>query len=269
MANLNRYLDELSLIKVLLFFILVILVMTLFGMVFNIEYGDLTFKLILYGFMIVFFAYNFNNAKTKGGETFSTSLNEALQSLFSKNSFFSILFIIVSNILFVAFIFFLLEYMGRTGILNFDSYLFGNLGALNMATLIVYFVSVVIFSPIVEEVLFRGIFLRRFNEEFGNVTLAILVSSVLFALCHSFGGISGAFLFGICMAVLYIKSENVLVPIFAHFMNNLISFVLGLSGMEFLLYDNIILIAIVMILAVAFNAYLFKSIIEEWPKRMN
>ena len=39
MANLNRYLDELSLIKVLLFFILVILVMTLFGMVFNIEYG--------------------------------------------------------------------------------------------------------------------------------------------------------------------------------------------------------------------------------------
>ena len=144
MANLNRYLDELSLIKVLLFFILVILVMTLFGMVFNIEYGDLTFKLILYGFMIVFFAYNFNNAKTKGGETFSTSLNDALQSLFSKNSFFSILFIIVSNILFVAFIFFLLEYMGRTGILNFDSYLFGNLGALNMATLIVYFVSVVI-----------------------------------------------------------------------------------------------------------------------------
>ena len=57
MANLNRYLDELSLIKVLLFFILVILVMTLFGMVFNIEYGDLTFKLILYGFMIVFFVY--------------------------------------------------------------------------------------------------------------------------------------------------------------------------------------------------------------------
>ena len=249
MANLNRYLDELSLIKVLLFFILVILVMTLFGMVFNIEYGDLTFKLILYGFMIVFFAYNFNHVKTKGGETFSTSLNDALQSLFSKNSFFSILFIIVSNILFVAFIFFLLEYMGRTGILNFDSY--------------------VIFSPIVEEVLFRGIFLRRFNEEFGNVTLAILVSSVLFALCHSFGGISGAFLFGICMAVLYIKSENILVPIFAHFLNNLISFVLGLSGMEFLLYDNIILIAIVMILAVAFNAYLFKSIIAEWPKRMN
>ena len=269
MANLNEYLDELSLIKVLLFFILVILAMTLFGMVFNIEYGDLTFKLILYGFMIVFLSYNFNHVKTKGSETFSTSLNEALQSLFSKNSFFSILFIIVSNILFVAFIFFLLEYMGRTGILNFDSYLFGNLGALNMATLIVYFVSVVIFSPIVEEVLFRGIFLRRFNEEFGNVTLAILVSSVLFALCHSFGGISGAFLFGICMAVLYIKSENILVPIFAHFLNNLISFVLGLSGMEFLLYDNIILIAIVMILAVAFNTYLFKSIIAEWPKRMN
>ena len=260
MANLNRYLDELSLIKVLLFFILVILAMTLFGMVFNIEYGDLTFKLILYGFMIVFLSYNFNNAKTKGGETFSTSLND---------SFFSILFIIVSNILFVAFIFFLLEYMGRTGILNFDSYLFGNLGALNMATLIVYFVSVVIFSPIVEEVLFRGIFLRRFNEEFGNVTLAIFVSSVLFALCHSFGGISGAFLFGICMAVLYIKSENILVPIFAHFLNNLISFVLGLSGIEFLLYDNAISIAIVMILAVAFNAYLFKSIIAEWPKRMN
>ena len=91
MANLNEYLDELSLIKVLLFFILVILAMTLFGMVFNIEYGDLTFKLILYGFMIVFLSYNFNNAKTKGGETFSTSLNEALQSLFSKNSFFSIL----------------------------------------------------------------------------------------------------------------------------------------------------------------------------------
>ena len=268
MANLNEYLDRLSLMKVLLFFILVILVMSLVGLVFNFEYGDLLFKLVLYGVMLVFFTYKLNQLKQENGDDFFSSLSEASKSLFLKNSFFNILFIIASNILFAAFIFFLLEYMNGLGILSFDSYLFGNLGSLNLTTLIIYFISVVILSPIVEEILFRGIFLRRFNKEFDNVTGAILISSILFALCHSFGGISGAFLFGICMSVLYIKSENIMVPIFAHFLNNLVSFILGLSGIEFLFYENGILIWLIVVLAIIFNACLFKSIIAEWPEEM-
>lgn len=268
MANLNEYLDELSLIKVLSFFILVVLAMTLCGIVFNIEYGDLIFKLVLYGILLVFFIFKLNQVKLESGESFLSSLSQSSKTLFLKNSFFDILFIIVANIFFVAFIFFLLGYMNGIGILSFDSYLFGNLGTLNLATLIIYFISVVILSPIVEEILFRGIFLRQFNKEFDNATLAILVSSLLFALCHSFGGISGAFLFGICMSVLYIKSDNLMVAIFAHFLNNLISFVLGLIGIEFLIYGSSIFIALIIILAILFNAYLFKSIIEEWPQRM-
>ncbi len=57
MIRLNDYLDKLSIIKVLSFFILIILVLTLIPMIFNFNLGNLTFKSILYGSMLLFFIY--------------------------------------------------------------------------------------------------------------------------------------------------------------------------------------------------------------------
>ena len=37
-----------------------------------------------------------------------------------------------------------------------------------------------------------------------------------------FGGMISAFLFGICMCILYLKTDNILIPITVHFINNLV-----------------------------------------------
>ncbi len=174
----------------------------------------------------------------------------------------------VANILFVSTVYFILRYLARVSIISFDSPLFGDFSSLSTEILLLYFITVVILSPIIEELLFRGIFLRRFNKELDNVTLAILISSILFGLCHGFGGILGAILFGICVSILYIKSRNILVPIFAHFLNNVISFIIVLTGIEYFIQGNLIVIVLIVILAIVYNFVLFRAILKEWPTEM-
>ena len=249
MIRLNDFLDRLSILKVLSFFLLMIIVLTLIPMALDLNFGNLFFKFILYCIMLLFFAYELNKID------------------FDEISFNHISFIVIANILFVSAIYFILKYLSYLSIIGFNSPLFGDFRTLSLSVLALYFLTIVVFSPIIEELLFRGIFLRRFNKEL-NVTLAILITSVLFGLCHNFGGILGAILFGICVAILYIKSKNILVPIFAHFLNNLLSFLLALSGIEYLIQSNSIIILLIIVLAIVSNFVLFKAIFSEWPKEM-
>ena len=266
MIRLNDFLDRLSLIKVLSFFLLIILVLTLIPMVFKFYLGNLFFKFILYGIMILFFAYELNKLDFEE-ISFKTALRNEFDSIFKVSDIYHVSFIVIANILFVSAVYFILKYLSHLSIIGFDSPLFGDFRTLGISTLALYFLTVVIFSPIIEELLFRGLFLRRFNMEL-NVTLAILITSVLFGLCHNFGGILGAILFGICVAILYIKSKNILVPIFAHFLNNLVSFLLALSGIEYLMQSNFAVIILIILLAIVSNFVLFKAIFSEWPKEM-
>ena len=73
----------------------------------------------------------------------------------------------------------------------------------------------------VEELVFRGVLLNRLKLRIGIIP-AILVSSFLFGIGHEFGGMISAFLFGICMCILYLKTDNILIPITVHFINNLV-----------------------------------------------
>ena len=266
MIRLNDFLDRLSIIKVLSFFLLIILVLSLIPMVLKFHLGSLFFKFILYGLMLLFFAYELN--KIDFNEiSFKKALRNEYDSLFKVADIYHVSFIVIANILFVSAVYFILRYLSYLSIIDFNSPLFGNFRTISISILALYFVTVVILSPIIEELLFRGMFLRRFNKEL-NVTLAILISSALCGVCHNFGGILGAILFGICVAILYIKSKNILVPIFAHFLNNLLSFILALSGIEYLIQSNLIIILLIIILAIASNFVLFKAIISEWPKSM-
>ena len=266
MVRLNDFLDRLSIIKVLSFFLLMILVLTLIPMAINLHFGNLFFKFILYGIMLLFFAYELN--KIDFDEiSFKTAMRNEYDSIFKVSDIYHISFIVIANILFVSAVYFILRYLSNLSIISFNSPLFGDFTRLSISILALYFLTVVILSPIIEELLFRGIFLRRFNKEL-NVTLAILISSVLFGLCHNFGGILGAILFGICVAILYIKSKNILVPILAHFLNNLLSFLLALGGIEYFIQSNSIAIILIIILAIVSNFVLFKAIFSEWPKEM-
>ncbi|MBN1038407.1 CPBP family intramembrane metalloprotease [Clostridium botulinum] len=81
-------------------------------------------------------------------------------------------------------------------------------------------ISTSIISPILEELLFRGIILKGFLKNYNTLT-AIFMSSLFFSLLHrDIGQAFGAFIFGIFFAFIYIKTNSLLSNIFAHFLSN-------------------------------------------------
>jgi hypothetical protein len=86
-------------------------------------------------------------------------------------------------------------------------------------------IAVLFVAPVTEELLFRGILLHRWTVKWG-VTPALLISSLLFGILHT--NVIGLFVFGLMMALLYIKTRTLIVPIACHFLNNLTA-----VGLEF------------------------------------
>ena len=80
--------------------------------------------------------------------------------------------------------------------------------------------ATVFISPVSEELIFRGVFLNRLKLVVPTL-FAVLVSSLLFAALHTVGSIFSAFIFAICVAILYLKTDNIFAAILAHFLNNL------------------------------------------------
>ena len=147
-------------------------------------------------------------------------------------------------------------------ILNvFINFLFGSNTASN-SIMALSLVATIIVSPVAEELIFRGIFLNRLNLIIPPL-FAVLVSSLLFASLHSYGSIISAFIFAICMAILYLKTENILIPIFAHFLNNLLAEIIVRADVNSLLFTNDVVIGVMSILAAISFVLLFKSIIPE------
>ena len=85
-----------------------------------------------------------------------------------------------------------------------------------------YLISIVaigIVPSVVEELLFRGLILHALLP-FGKWK-AVLISSALFSLFHlSPAQTVYQFIFGIILALVYLKTKNMLVPILLHFVNN-------------------------------------------------
>lgn len=97
---------------------------------------------------------------------------------------------------------------------------FGN--PTNNTELVIFLISIVIIAPILEEIIFRRIVFKRLNMKFRFIISAI-ISSLIFGIGHEFLGILGAIIFGVACCVLYIKYNNLLVPIAVHVVNNLLS----------------------------------------------
>jgi hypothetical protein len=84
----------------------------------------------------------------------------------------------------------------------------------NLLNLIV----LIVVAPIAEELIFRGILFQRWATKWG-VTRSLIVSSLLFGILHA--NIIGLSVFGLMMALLYIKTRTLIVPIACHALNNL------------------------------------------------
>lgn len=122
--------------------------------------------------------------------------------------------------------------------------------------------STIIISPISEELIFRGVILNRLKLVVPTI-FSILISSLLFASLHSFGSIISAFIFAICMAILYLKTDNIFVPIFAHFLNNLFAEIIVVLDQNKILFTNELAMTVMSILAIVSFFLLLSSIIRE------
>ena len=89
-------------------------------------------------------------------------------------------------------------------------------------------INIIVVAPITEEFIFRGVLLHRFATKW-NIAIAIWISSIIFGLLHTLN-LVGASLFGVVMALLYLKTKTLTVPIVAHAMNNTIVVIMQVWG---------------------------------------
>ncbi len=76
-------------------------------------------------------------------------------------------------------------------------------------------------APIVEEMLFRYHLVSKFNQR--DIWLWVMLSSLIFGLMHAgfnLPHLAQYSIHGLVFALAYLKTENIMVPIYAHIINN-------------------------------------------------
>ena len=103
-------------------------------------------------------------------------------------------------------------------------------GPLYMA---IWCLAIVVIAPTVEETLFRSMLINRWGTKW-RLSTAVIASSLFFGVIHLTFWVGPAML-GLVLAVMYIRSRTLIVPIAVHAANNFMAVALGLlaeSGTE-------------------------------------
>jgi len=122
-----------------------------------------------------------------------------------------------------------------------------------------------IFAPIFEELVFRGIILKGLLHKY-NVKKAILISALLFAIPHfspvDYMKLPLVLIDGLFLGWVYYKSSSVLMPILMHFVKNLTILVVGsyfssrsITSLEFLYGENTFIILTVLFISLILAMY--------------
>ncbi len=128
---------------------------------------------------------------------------------------------------------------------------------LKPSTLLIFFFSLCVFAPLIEEYLMRGCMIKILKP-FGN-WFAIIVSSLMFGLLHNnIGQGFGATIIGIVFGFIAVKSQSIWPCIILHAINNFIYFlslILVVKENEFLTYiwSSVMLIALILGVFVLFK----------------
>lgn len=204
----------------------------------------------IYIFIIFYFIFKLRaeifSVKDDIPEAFSPDIFKTVLAVVILNIFFSYGMLYLSNSI--------LDFVPSVNL--FNSFLTGSL------------IATIFISPISEELIFRGVFLNRLQLAV-PVVFAVLISSLLFAALHSFGSIFSAFIFGVCIAILYLKTDNIFVPIFAHFLNNLFAEIIVVMDPNKILFTNISVVLVMSILAIVSFVIILIFIIGNLKKLNN
>jgi hypothetical protein len=137
----------------------------------------------------------------------------------------------------------------------------------NLLTVVV----VTVVAPLTEELIFRGILLHRWSAKWG-ITSALLISALLFAVLHA--NIIGLFVFGLMMALLYIKTRTLIVPILCHSLNNFVAIGLELVSISSGTPESVDILEqlhsdwwVGVVYIVLSAPWLISFIFKNWPKR--
>jgi len=88
------------------------------------------------------------------------------------------------------------------------------------ASFAIFIVAAIFWSPIVEEIIYRGILYSVFRKKYGAY-IGIVITSLLFSLIH-FTIAPGFILTGIILGILYEKTESIITPTAAHITHNIL-----------------------------------------------
>lgn len=250
MNYLNKALSKIKIVEILIIFLSFFLIILFLRDFFGIYISEVW----IYLFLIVFIIFKVKSAK----EDFLFDLKH----IFSTFSLKDILIIVFLNIFFAYGMLYIAELLLS---IPFFSGLISNsfLSPLKNIAIVGTLLASIVIAPIFEELLFRGIFLQKLKSVF-TLPTAIIIVSILFGAVHNFEGIISAIVFGICMCILFIRSGNILVPIFAHFLNNLFAEIIAAVDYNDLIFSNTLIIIIFSILAIISAYFLITSFISEF-----
>lgn len=221
------------------------------------ESSDLFFIVFLF-LIALFFMYALRGAR---------GLDRNFEQIFEDDNKKEILYVFATNILFAYLITFiiviidmLIGYQDPTWI----SLFYADTVNPDSGAIILSAIGSIIFAPLMEELIFRGVLFNRLKIRTGIIP-AMIISSIIFGFGHDIGGITSAFLFGMCMCILYTKTDNILIPMSVHFLNNLTATVLVLTNIDMWARTMPWIIPCIIITAIG-SVYLVKYIIKESKK---
>ncbi len=234
MPKLNEKIKDVRLVEVLILIILSFLALSFLKLVS--VFVDYNWVYIL---LIFYFVYKLRAC----GQDFKLS---AIR-IFEDVSFKTILGIVIANIFFSYGMLYLTNFL--LSIPLFNSIL--NLSFAHKVSWVLVggLLSKLIIAPISEELLFRGLFLNKLRL-IVPLSFAIIISSFLFGAFHSLGSIISAIVFACCMCILYLKTNNILVPIFAHFLNNFLAEIIFTLDASKAMFRNDLVVGCVSVLAI-------------------
>ena len=232
--------------------ILIVILMAIFPII---EEDNDLFFIIFLSLILIFFIWALRD--TKG-------LSKNFENLFVTDTRNEILYVFAINIIF-AFIFtcmvsgldLLIGYYDPGWVTGFDI----DSVDISAGAFLLSAIGTIFYAPVLEELIFRGVLFNRLKIRIGFVP-AMLISSFLFGIGHDFGGITSAFLFGICMCILYAKTDNILIPMSVHFINNVVATILELIQIDYIVGQLPWLIPTTIIVLIA-TVLLIKYIVQE------
>ena len=252
MSSIHDSLRKITIFEVLIVSLALIGVVLLFDIL-----GYPVSKDWIYVGLILYFVYRLRFF----GEEFKHDLN----NIFSKMPFKSLIIIVLVNVFF-SYGMLYISIFALNAIPGFRQFIYTpifSIVGMNTLAGAGALISTVIISPICEELTVRGVFLNRLKY-LVPTSFAIVISSLLFGALHGYGNVISAFVFGICMCIIYLKTKNVLTCIFAHFLNNLLAEILVHIDTGNLIFTNDIFIVLFSILAIVSLYLIIISLRQEW-----